>query len=245
MSFINYAHRGASEYFPENTLRSFYAGLEMRANGIETDIQCTKDGVLVLYHDDTLQRITGDPRAISDCTYSELLQMDFGCWRGTEYAGERIPMLDTFLLHFGRRGLRLALEIKQHGIEAACIDMVNKYNCRGDITFTSFSWDIVENIRKLDPSFDTGFLTDYITAEILDQLKCAGVRQICPRIDTVTPAEMRLASSVGISVRFWGIRNEQDMYRAIALGGEGMTCNFPDKLTAALHCRTVYAIQKA
>ena len=54
MRMINYAHRGASEYYPENTLRSFYAGLEMGATGMETDIQRTKDGVLVLHHDDTL-----------------------------------------------------------------------------------------------------------------------------------------------------------------------------------------------
>ena len=51
---INYAHRGASEYAPENTMSSFYLGLTMKANGIETDVQKTKDGKLVLFHDDTL-----------------------------------------------------------------------------------------------------------------------------------------------------------------------------------------------
>ena len=49
--FINYAHRGASQYFPENTLSAFYAGIAMGANGIETDIRKTKDNVLVLFHD--------------------------------------------------------------------------------------------------------------------------------------------------------------------------------------------------
>ena len=93
---INYAHRGASEYFPENTLRSFYAGLEMCADGIETDIQRTKDGVLVLHHDDTLKRLVGIDARVCDFTYDELLGMDFGAFKGEKFAGEdcdvgRIP----------------------------------------------------------------------------------------------------------------------------------------------------------
>ncbi|MBS1484153.1 MAG: glycerophosphodiester phosphodiesterase, partial [Clostridium sp.] len=57
--FINYAHRGASAYAPENTLSAFYLGLEMGANGIETDIRRTKDGQLVLFHDATLEQAAG------------------------------------------------------------------------------------------------------------------------------------------------------------------------------------------
>lgn len=76
MPVVNYAHRGASEYFPENTLRSFYAGLEMRADGIETDIQRTSDGVLVLHHDDTLERVAGEKGAL-------LTIPMHSCWKWT------------------------------------------------------------------------------------------------------------------------------------------------------------------
>ena len=58
---INYAHRGASAYAPENTMSAFDLGLRMNADGIETDIRRTKDGVLVLFHDDDLLRIAGIP----------------------------------------------------------------------------------------------------------------------------------------------------------------------------------------
>ena len=61
MKFITYAHRGASEYCPENTLLSFYTGICMGANGIETDVQMTKDGVAVLFHDDTIERMMKKP----------------------------------------------------------------------------------------------------------------------------------------------------------------------------------------
>ena len=70
--FVNYAHRGASTFCPENTMLSFYTGIYMGANGIETDVQVTKDGVLVLFHDDTLNRILGIDGSIKDYTYEEL-----------------------------------------------------------------------------------------------------------------------------------------------------------------------------
>lgn len=235
MPIINYAHRGASEYYPENTLRSFYAGLDMRADGIETDIQRTKDGVLVLHHDDTLTRVPHAAGSVKDYTYAELLDMDFGAFKGPEFAGERIVTLDTFLTHFSRRGLTLALEIKQYGVEAESLAAVNAHRCRNEVIFTSFIWESVAELRKLDSEITLGYLTREITPEILDLLEKHHIQQICPLVSTVTEESMRLAVDRGFSVRFWGIKDEEQMHRAIELGGDGMTCNFPDKLTAALN----------
>jgi len=231
---INYAHRGASEYYPENTLRSFYAGLDMGADGIETDIQRTKDGVLVLHHDDSLARIPHVEGAVRDYTYAELLQMDFGAFKGERFAGERIVMLDTFLTHFARRGLKLALEIKQYGIEAECLEAVNRHGCRDEVTFTSFIWESVADLRKLDKKIDLGYLTGEITEEVLDRLDAHEIRQICPRVDLVTEEGMKMAFDRGFSVRFWGAKTVELMKRALELGGDGMTCNFPDKLSAVI-----------
>lgn len=237
MTMINYAHRGASEYYPENTLRSFYAGLDMGADGIETDIQRTKDGVLVLHHDDSLARIVHMPGAVKDYTYDELLKMDFGAFKGERFAGERIVTLETFLTHFANRRLQLALEIKQYGIEAECLEAVNRHGCRKEVTFTSFIWDSVADMRKLDNEIRLGYLTGEISEERLNKLEAHGIGQICPRVDLVTSESMKLAQSRGFSVRFWGAKTIDLMHRALSLGGDGMTCNFPDKLNAALKAR--------
>ncbi len=234
MRIVNYAHRGASEYYPENTLRSFYAGLEMGADGIETDLQRSKDGVLVLHHDDTLERIAGVSGAVSDYTYAELLEMDFGRFKGEKFVGERIVRLDTFLTHFGRRGLTLALEIKQTGIEQDCLNCVNGLKCRDDVIFTSFIWESVCAMRKLDPSIRLGYLTREINTETLDLLSAHSIQQICPQLSRVTKESMALAVKRGFSVRFWCVTNTELMQRAIELGGDGMTVNFPDKLALAL-----------
>ena len=210
MSIVNYAHRGASEYYPENTLWSFYAGLEMGADGIETDIQRTSDGVLVLHHDDTLERVAGEKGAIRDYTYAQLAAMDFGRFKDQRFEGERIVTLETFLTHFGNHHLHLALEIKQFGVEEQTLACIAAHGCRASVTLTSFIWESMERVRRLDAQTAAGFLTERITDE------------------------MRLARERGFSVRFWGVKNEELMRRALALGGDGMTVNFPDKLTAAL-----------
>lgn len=238
MTIINYAHRGASEYYPENTLRSFYAALDMGANGIETDIQRTKDNVLVLYHDDSLARIPHVPGAIKDYTYDELLKMDFGAFKGERFAGERIVKLETFLTHFASRGLNLALEIKQYGIEADCLEAINRHGCRDEVTFTSFMWDSVADLRKLDGEIRLGYLTMEIKRETLDRLEAHGIQQICPRVDLVTDQSMHLAQERGFSVRFWGAKTVDLMNRALDLRGDGMTCNFPDKLNVAISDRS-------
>ena len=235
MPIINYAHRGASEYYPENTLRSFYAGLEMRADGMETDIQRTLDGVLVLHHDDSIRRITGHEGSVKDYSYEQLLEMDFGAFKGEQFRGERIVRLDTFLIHFARRGLKLALEIKQAGIEQDCLAMVDRYHCREDVIFTSFHWESVAEMRRLDGDIMLGFLTGEITPEMLDQLEKHRIQQICPRVDLVGEESMKLATERGFSVRFWGVKNVERMMRALELGGgDGMTVNFPDRLAEAL-----------
>ena len=234
MSIINYAHRGASTYYPENTLRAFYAGLDMGADGIETDIQRTKDGVLVLFHDDSMERVTGLKKCIADFTYEELLDIDFGVHMGEKFRGERIVRLDTFLTQFGRRGLTLALEIKRYGIEADCLKLVNSLRCREDVIFTSFMWESLVALRQLDADIRIGFLTPEINEETLDMLEENHIQQICPIISKATPEGMALAAQRGISVRFWGVADTELMWKAIRLGGDGMTINFPDKLALAL-----------
>ena len=234
MPIINYAHRGASKYYPENTLRAFYAGLEMRADGIETDIRRTADGVLVLHHDNTLKRITGQEDSISDYTYAQLLKMDFGAFKGERFAGERIVTLDTFLHHFGAMPLYLALEIKQSGVEEQTLECIRTCGCRDRVTVTSFELDSLLAVRGLDADIALGYLTEQITVETLDLLQEHRIGQICPRVDKTGAQDVALARARGFSVRFWGVASEELMRYALTLDSDGMTIDFPDKLTDAL-----------
>jgi len=235
MKVVNYAHRGCSEFFPENTLFSFYMGLDTGADGIETDVQGTSDGVLVLFHDDDMSRIIGSPTRICDHTYAQLLQMDFGSYKGPRFKGERIVRLDEFLLHFGAKDLTFALEVKQIGVEKALLDMIGRYGVRDKVIITSFYWQSILSLRKLDDSIRLGYLTEKVDEAILKDLLDNHIQQICPRIDDFDELMFDRCTSLGLSIRYWGISDTPRMLKALKLGGDGMTMNNPGKLQRELN----------
>lgn len=237
MTFINYAHRGASEYRPENTFCSFYLGWQMGANGIETDVQRTKDGVLVLFHDDDLMRIAGRPESIADLTYDEVRQIDVGVHKGTAFAGEHIPTFEEFLHHFGNKRLHLAIEIKQENIEQDLIDIIRKYQCDNDYTIiTSFKWDPLVAVRRIAPDLKTGYLCKHTDDSLLENMQREGIWQYCPRASDMTEEWVGKFRAAGFSIRAWGVTDEALMQRVLLMKADGMTINFPDKLQKEL-CR--------
>lgn len=237
MHCINYAHRGASEYYPENTLFSFYMGLTMGADGIETDIQRTKDGVLVLFHDDTMERLLGRKERIADFTYEQLLAMDFGLHKGEAFRGEKIVTLEEFLLHFGEKPLTFALEIKQAGVEADTIRLLEKYGVKDKTILTSFLWDSLIEARRQDAKIRIGYLTETVDEALLERMKQVPMQQLCPRVNLLSDEMFHRALDMGFSVRFWGIANDDLMRSAMREGSAGMTINDPAELTRALQTR--------
>ena len=225
--FVNYAHRGASEYAPENTLLAFYTGIYMGANGIETDVQMTKDGVLVLFHDDTILRLTGAPGSIRDYTLEQLRQFTFEN-KGLQ---DKIVVFEDFLQQFGWRELTFAIEIKQAGIESKVIDMIRKYGIQSKTIVTSFMLDSVRAAKAYAPEQKVGFLTRPLSDALLAELKQIGAEQLCPEAPDVTAENVTRWHAEGFEVRAWGVHNEVLMRQVYAAGTEGMTVNFPDKLT--------------
>ena len=225
--FVNYAHRGASEYTPENTLLAFYTGVYMGANGIETDVQMTKDGILVLFHDDTILRLTGAPGSIRDYTLEQLRQFTF------ENKGltDKIVVFEDFLQQFGWRDLTFAIEIKQAGIEDKTVDMIRKYGIQSKTIVTSFMLDSVRATKQYAPEQKVGFLTREINDEMLQQLKDMGAEQFYPEAPDVTAETVARWHAQGFEVRAWGVKDEVLMRQVYDAGAEGMTVNFPDKLT--------------
>lgn len=224
--FINYAHRGASEYLPENTLLAFYTGIYMGANGIETDVRRTKDGVLVLFHDKTLERVTGDPRRVEECTLEELMTLD------VQKNGfcDKIVVFEDFLGKFAFRDITFAIELKGEGVERDTADLLRKYGLLEKAVITSFKLDYLKNFISYAPEFEFGLLTKEVTPELEADLLSLGATEICPLATTLTAEDVEKWHEMGFRVRAWGVGSEETMKRVYDLGADGMTCNFPDKL---------------
>ncbi len=226
--FVTYAHRGASHYAPENTMMSFYMGLWQGANGIETDVQKTKDGVLVLFHDNTLTRVTGETGSVSDYTYRELSA--FTVKKGALW--DKIPTFEDFLSHFACRDITFAIELKVEGIEKEVADLIFRYGIEGKTVVTSFHMEYIRAIKEYAPTLRIGYLTKDVSEDTVNALLAMGADEICPKGCDVTPERVALWHEKGLNVRAWGITDTDIMKSVYDAGVDGMTVNFPDTLLA-------------
>ena len=224
--FVTYAHRGASHYCPENTMMAFYMGMQMGANGIETDVRRTRDGVLVLFHDETLTRVTGAEGSIADYTYDELQKLLVK--KGGLH--DKIPTLEDFLAHFAYRDITFAIELKADGIEKEVADLIFRYGIAEKTVVTAFELHRLENVKAYAPTLRIGYLTMTVDDALVDKLVAMNATEICPHGQDVTPENVAKWHARGLSVRAWGITDEEIMKKVYDAGADGMTVNFPDLL---------------
>lgn len=226
---INYAHRGASEYAPENTLSSFYLGLLQGANGIETDVQLTKDGIPVLFHDDTVDRVSDGHGRLSDYTLDELKALKI---YGNSTTGfyDRIVTLREFLEKFSSYDISFAMELKGADVEAVTLSMMKEFGLMEKTTFTSFQFDYIKKIKELDSTARVGWLVEATDEETVHKLLSIGGEEIAPKADLITPETMKAWRDAGLGVRAWGVGNVAIMKRMCQMEVDGMTVNFPDRL---------------
>ena len=226
--FIVYAHRGASEYAPENTMSSFYLGLHMGANGIETDVRRTKDGTLVLFHDATLDRVCGVSGELTDYTYEELTRIPVI----HTASGRRdiVVRLDDFLNYCGAQGVKLAIELKADDVGAEVYSLVKRYGLLDNVIVTSFNLDYLIELKAAYPEASLGYLTGDFDDEMLAKMKEIGIGQLCPAGINLTAEKVKAWHDAGFNVRAWGIKDVELMKQAYDAGVDGMTVNFPDRL---------------
>ena len=234
---INYAHRGASEYAPENTLSSFYLGLLLGANGIETDVQKTKDGVLVLFHDGTIDRVSDGSGKLSDYTWEELKKFHIYGNNTTGFS-DRMITLREFFEKFSQYDIHFAIELKGAGVEEETLAMVKEFGLMEKTTFTSFHFEYLRKVKELDPVARIGWLTSSIDDETINRLLEIGGEEIAPKAEVVTAELMKNWRKSGLGVRAWGVSNVSLMKKMCQMGVDGMTVNFPDRLSQYLHTLT-------
>ncbi|MBL1084872.1 glycerophosphodiester phosphodiesterase [Streptomyces actinomycinicus] len=177
------AHRGASAYAPENTLAAIDKAAELGFTWVENDVQRTKDGRLVVLHDDSLQRTTNvedvfpgrAPWKVKDFTAAEVARLDAGSWFSPAYAGARVPTLDQYLRRVEGNHGKLLLEIKNPelypGIEQETLKLLGNEGWldRGHLErliVQSFSAGSVRTVHELRPAVTTAYLGTPTVAQL-------------------------------------------------------------------------------
>lgn len=235
------AHRGlASEFVPENTLKAFADALHAGANVIETDVQCTKDGVAIIFHDDDLVRMAGIPKKIAECSWKEISVLDIGF-------GKRIPSLEEALQDFPTA--RFNLDIKSKSAVASVAEVVNRLNAENRILISSFSDKRSSQTAKL---IKGAVRTSAGTLRVLGLwFSCAlGAtplyRALGKKVDALQIPVSRfglrfdskrfvsMAMKSGLEVHYWTINEPKEVLRLQGLGATGIVSDRCDLIVTAL-----------
>jgi len=237
---INYAHRGASGYFPENTMAAFQSAIELGATGIETDVQMTSDGELVLIHDESLLRTTGVNKLVKDVTLEELRQLDCGSWFDPKFAGERIPTLDELLQLAKSASIKLNIELKSGvvlypDIEHKLLQKLAEYGLQQQCIISSFNHYSLALCHALNPNVATGILYMEGLYRPWDYAATLGANALHAPNYTVNAELVEEAARSNTSYNVWTVNDPQDMKRLIATGVAGIITDYPDRLHAILN----------
>ena len=216
-----YAHRGVSAVDPENTLRAFRHALSIGVDGIELDVHGTADGIPVVIHDRDIGRTTDGDGYVDQIPLAGLETLDAG-------QGEHVPTLAEVLALVGDAA-HLDIEIKGNDVEQAVLDVLTQHpTVRWAIS--SFAWDTLRTLRRLDPVAELWPLAERADGELIaiaDELASPAVSLFTSAYTTETAATLRDA---GLRVIVWTINDQQEARRVADLGAFALCTDDPQRL---------------
>ncbi|MFF8446405.1 glycerophosphodiester phosphodiesterase [Streptomyces leeuwenhoekii] len=250
------AHRGASAYAPENTLAAVDKAAELGIRWVENDVQRTKDGELVVLHDDSLRRTTDveevfpdrAPWKVKDFTAAEIARLDAGSWFGPAWAGARVPTLEQYVRRVEHHHQKLLLEIKNPalypGIERQTLKVLanegwlDRRHVAHRLVVQSFSADSVRTVHELKPAVKTGFLGTPPVSEL--PAYAAFTDQINPSHGSLSAGYVSAVQAVTgphgkpLEVFTWTVDDAERARQVAGYGVDGIITNKPDVVRGAV-----------
>jgi glycerophosphoryl diester phosphodiesterase len=211
-----FAHRGASRYAPENTMAAFQKALELGADGIELDVQLSKDHVPVVIHDENIKRTTNGKGFVSEYTVQQLHCFDAGSWFSGQFKGERIPTLEEVLLWIQPTPLLLNIELKNtilpyHGMERLVYDLVEAYNMMDRVIYSSFNHYSLRELQRIHRKNEIAPLYSSGLYEPWDYVRRCNAKSAHPHWRTLTTSIIRNFKKHGIKLRPYTVNDQKRM----------------------------------
>lgn len=233
---LNIAHRGDSGIYPENTIAAFRAAADAGADMCELDVQASRDGAVVVMHDETVDRTTDGTGAVCALTLARIKRLDAGSWRGERFAGERVPTLEeVFAAVRGRLGLNI--EIKEGAVERQVCESIRANDAFETSLVSSFEWGALGNVQNIDPQVRIALLAEKDPPRLLEQGSAMRAYAVNPRFDIATADFCREAHARGLKVLVWTVDAPEAMQFLISCGVDGIMTNYPARLREVLSRR--------
>ena len=232
------SHRGANREAPENTLPAFEKALTYNVDGFENDVHLTKDGVLVVVHDDTVDRTSNGTGLVHEMTFEELRKLDFGSWYAPEFAGTKIPTLAEFFELCGSLKI-INVEIKPaHDGSTACapavVKLAKEMGVFDKLIVSSFDINMLQACHAEDPATRVAFLYPLDNEEACEAIaedavafaKKYSLAAFHPIVLMCSPDFIEQCHEVGVMVNPWTVNHE---HAITALRDWGADCVITDE----------------
>jgi glycerophosphoryl diester phosphodiesterase len=249
-----FGHRGSAGTHPENTLESFAAAVAAGVEYLEFDVHMTRDGEIVVAHDDHLERMCGLGRRIPEMTYAELAAVDAGRMFTLDGAtfpfrdkGLRVPRLADVLAAFPK--LRMIVEVKQvaPSVVAPALDLIDRAGMRRRVLVASEHQPPLDEIRRLAPHIPTNF--SYLESGRFFQAMAARdpayrppgaaiqISHFYENWELVTRGSVEFAHQLGIEMHVWTVNEEAEMNQLLDFGVDGLITDFPRRALEVVRLR--------
>lgn len=231
-------HRGAAGHAPENTLASFARAAELGVRWVEFDARLTRDGHVVVFHDETLERTTGGAGRVDGTDLADLKRLDAGGWFGAEFRGERIPTLAEAVAILRDLGLGANVEMKSTpGREretgaavARVLDAEWPGGCAASLLLSSFDADALAAAAAAAPDIARAYLVNRIPRDWrsrLDSLACASLHCLHRRLSRRAAEGVREA---GYALRCFTVNDPARAALLFEWGVGSVFSDYPDRL---------------
>lgn len=228
-----YAHRGFSGKYPENTILAFKKCLDMDIYGIELDVHKTKDGKIVVIHDEKVDRTFNGHGFVKDLTLKKLKSLN-SSFEGYQNNKEcKIPTLEEVLILISPTNLILNIELKTDkvnypNIEKDVLGLILKYNMKNRVLISSFNGNSLKNFHKLDPSVKTALLCYLPINNVVNFAKFLGNSYLHAPLILVNESLVELCHTNLLGINIYTVNEEDDMLHCLNLNVDGIFTNYPN-----------------
>lgn len=228
------AHRGLAGLYPENTLLSFEKCLEYSPDAIELDVQLTKDGELVVVHDEELLRTTGAKGWVKDFTLSELKELNAAY--GYDFPKQEIPTLDEYFYLIKDRDILTFVELKNSfvtypGLEEKVLEVIDERERRDSVIIYSANHYSVMKFKEMAPDIEICFPFDNWIFDYGEYCEKRGVTITIPYYKAMTPKLIADFHEHGVKVYPWTVDDRDEMLEMLKMGADGLLTNRIDILS--------------
>ncbi|MGM0838469.1 MAG: glycerophosphodiester phosphodiesterase [Bacillota bacterium] len=226
------AHRGASSSCPENTMAAFRKALDLSVDMLELDIQLTKDGEVVIYHDFYLEKRTNGHGFLRDYTLAELKKLDAGSWFSPEFAGETIPTLEE-VLAWSKDKIWLSIELKQlevfnEPLAKKTVELIKSYKMEDQVQIMSFNHQSLVEARKSSRKIITNVISASRMINPIQYLNSVEAQVLNVPIIHLSPSLIKELHEAGFYVH-GSMSDDIDVFRRLLeWGADAMDTNTPD-----------------